>query len=65
MISDLEINDYESNIIIAFGINGEIDYCNIYSGVRILITGEYILKGRIEEIPDKAIKSFVKPLKGS
>jgi len=52
MISDLDIKDFDPNIIIAFGIDKKIDYCNIYSSVRILITDEETLKGKIEEIPD-------------
>jgi len=64
MISDLDIKDYEPNVIIAYGIDRKIDYCNIFSSVKILIT-DSTLAGKIEEIPDKAIKSFVKPLKGS
>jgi len=52
MISDLDIKDYEPNVIIAFGINGKIDYCNIYSSVRILRTSQKTLMGKIEEIPE-------------
>jgi len=52
LIEEIEINDYEPNIIIAFGINGKIDYCNIYSSVRILITDYKTLEGKIEEIPE-------------
>ena len=51
MISDLEIKEDEPNIIIAFGINKKIDYCNIYSSVRVLIT-DSTLYGKIEEIPE-------------
>ena len=51
MISDLEIKD-EPNIVIAYGINTKIDYCNIYSSVRILITDFKTLMGKIEEIPE-------------
>jgi hypothetical protein len=52
MISDLEIKDFEPNIVIAFGINNIIDYNNIFSSVRILITDGKTLKGKIEEIPE-------------
>jgi hypothetical protein len=52
MISELEIKEDDSNIIIANGINKKIDYSNIYSSVRILITDERTLIGKIEEIPD-------------
>ena len=52
MISDLEIKKYNPYIVIAYGINNRIDYCNIYSSVRILITDLETLKGRIEEIPE-------------
>jgi len=52
MISDIDIKEYEPNIIIAFGINKKIDYYNIFSSVRILITDVDTLNGKIEEIPD-------------
>jgi len=52
MISDLDIKDFEPNVIIAYGIDRKIDYCNIYSSVKILITNIDALKGRIEEIPE-------------
>lgn len=52
MISDIEINDYEPNIIIAVGIDDMIDYCNIYSSVRILITDYDTIMGKIGEIPE-------------
>ncbi len=52
MISDLEINEDEPNIVIAYGKEKKIDYCNIYSRIRILITDEKTLKGKIEEIPE-------------
>jgi hypothetical protein len=55
LIDDLDIND-EPNIIIACDKNNNrINYNNIFSSVRILITDYNILKGKIEEIPDKAI----------
>ena len=50
MISDLEIKGDESNIIIAYGIDRKINYCNIYS-VKILIIDRKTLIGKIEEIP--------------
>jgi ankyrin repeat protein len=40
------------NIVIAYGINKKIDYCNIYSSVKILITDRETLRGKTEEIPD-------------
>jgi ankyrin repeat protein len=52
MISDLEIKEDEPNIVIGYGIYKRIDYCNIFSSVRILITDERTLKGKIEEIPE-------------
>ena len=52
MISDLEIKEDEPNIVIGYGIYKRIDYCNIFSSVRILITDEKTLKGKIEEIPE-------------
>ena len=52
MISDLDIKEYEPNVIIAYGIDKEIDYCNIFSSVRILITDIETLIGKIEEIPE-------------
>ena len=52
MISDIEINAYDPNIIIAFGKDKKIDYCNIFSSVRILITDYGTLNGKIEEIPE-------------
>jgi len=52
MISDLDIKDYEPNVIIAYGIDNKIDYCNIFSSVRILITDIKTLYGKIEEIPE-------------
>ena len=52
-ISDLEIKEEEPNIVIAYGgINKKIDYINIFSSVRILITNIETLIGKIEEIPD-------------
>ena len=52
-ISDLEIKEEEPNIVIAYGINKKIDYSNIYSSVRILITNRSGLKdGLWREIPE-------------
>jgi len=46
MISDLDIKEDEPNIVIAYGIDERIDYNNIYSSVRILITDRETLRGK-------------------
>ena len=57
LIEDIEIGDYDVNVVIAYG--DKVEYDNIYGGVKILITDEEALKKNEYIIPEYIEKIIV------